>query len=358
MTLHPAVLALFVASLLTGCMVLYAGWYGARILLQWEIGSGSERQLELERRTYLISTLLSVAFALQLLSLFLFVFTADRLHGMFSGAMCAAGTLNVNGFGYPVLILKIVTFLLAGLWLVVNHADTRGYDYPLIKPKYALLLVLGPLVLVEGYLQYRYFAGLHPDVITSCCGSLFSQGQKGIGGDLAALPAGPMEVAFFGGMAATDGMRDPFPSHGERRLPLFRRQLHHLRRRGRFDHLLHLPLYLRAADPSLPVLHPSEGVRLRRVCPVHRPVRRGGGGNGGGGADAVPRPRQHGTGRSGAPAPAHRGDPGPLPAVHVGRIVPDPVLSAPPGRWPHSRIIALPGVPPLQEERGVYLGMP
>jgi len=203
MTLHPAVLALLVASLLTGGMVLYAGWYGARILLQWEIGSGSERQLELERRTYLISTLLSVAFAVQLLSLFLFVFTADRLHGMFSGAMCAAGTLNVNRFGYPVLILKIVTFLLAGLWLVINHADTRGYDYPLIKSKYALLLVLGPLVLAEGYLQYRYFAALRPDVITSCCGSLFGQGGKGIAADLAALPAGPMNVAFFGGMAAT-----------------------------------------------------------------------------------------------------------------------------------------------------------
>lgn len=203
MTLHPAVLALLVASLLIGGMVLYAGGYGAKILLRWDIGSGSERQLELERRTYLISTLLSVAFALQILSLFLFVFTADRLHGMFSGAMCAAGTLNVNGFGYPVLVLKIVTFLLAGLWLVVNHADTRGYDYPLIKPKYALLLLLGPLVLVEGYLQYRYFAGLHPEVITSCCGSLFGQGQKGIAGDLAALPAGPMEGAFFGGMAAT-----------------------------------------------------------------------------------------------------------------------------------------------------------
>jgi hypothetical protein len=203
LTLHPAVLALLVASLLIGGMVLYAGGYGAKILLRWDIGSGSERQLELERRTYLISTLLSVAFALQILSLFLFVFTADRLHGMFSGAMCAAGTLNVNGFGYPVLVLKIVTFLLAGLWLVVNHADTRGYDYPLIKPKYALLLLLGPLVLVEGYLQYRYFAGLHPEVITSCCGSLFGQGQKGIAGDLAALPAGPMEGAFFGGMAAT-----------------------------------------------------------------------------------------------------------------------------------------------------------
>ena len=203
MTLHPSVLALLVSSLATGCMVLYACVYGTRILLRWEPGSGSGRQLELERRTYLISTLLSVAFALQLVSLFLFVFTADRLHGMFSGAMCAAGTLNVNGFGYPVLILKILTFLLAGLWLVVNHADTLGYDYPLIRAKYALLLAIGPLVLAEGYLQYRYFAGLHPDVITSCCGSLFGQGEKGIAGDLAALPAAPMEAAFFGCMAAT-----------------------------------------------------------------------------------------------------------------------------------------------------------
>jgi uncharacterized membrane-anchored protein YitT (DUF2179 family) len=201
--LHPAVLALLVASLLTGFMMIYAGWYGARILLQWDLHSGSERQLALERRTYLVSTLLVYAFALQVLSLFLYIFTADRLHGLFTGAMCAAGTLNVSGYGYPVLALKIVTFLLAGLWLVVNHADTRGYDYPLVRAKYALLMVIAPLVLAEGYLQYRYFAGLRADVITSCCGSLFGRGGPGIGGDLAALPAGSMRGAFYGGMAAT-----------------------------------------------------------------------------------------------------------------------------------------------------------
>jgi hypothetical protein len=203
MILHPAILALLAASLLTGFMVVYAGYYGARILLHWDLHSGSERQLALERRTYLVSTLLTYAFALQILSLFLYVFTADRLHGLFTGAMCAAGTLNVNGYGYPVLILKVVTFLLAGLWLVINHADTRGYDYPLIRVKYAMLLVIAPLVLAEGFLQYRYFAGLRADVITSCCGSLFSQGRPGIGGDLAALPPGPTRVVFYGGMAAT-----------------------------------------------------------------------------------------------------------------------------------------------------------
>lgn len=203
MILHPAVLALLIGSLMISSMLLYAVWYGVWIVALWDIKSGSERQLSLERRTYLISTILSYALAFQLLSLFLFIYTADHLHSLFSGAMCAAGTLNVNAFGYPLLILKIVNFLLAGLWLIINHADTRGYDYPLIKIKYALLIAIAPIVFLETFFQFGYFLGLHADVITSCCGSLFSLDKPGLASDLAGLPAAPMEVAFYAGMAAT-----------------------------------------------------------------------------------------------------------------------------------------------------------
>lgn len=203
MIMHPGILALITGSLLTSIMILYAGWYGVRILRRWDLNSGSELQLALEKRTYLISTLLSYALAFELISLFLFVFTADRLHLLFSGAMCAAGTLNANGFGYPLLILKLVNFLLAGVWLIVNHADNRGYDYPLIRFKYLLLVPLVPWSLLEFSYLFAYFSGLHADVITSCCGSLFSLERPGIAGDLASLPAGPMRAAFFGVMGAT-----------------------------------------------------------------------------------------------------------------------------------------------------------
>ncbi|HTG80358.1 MAG TPA: hypothetical protein VL949_00315 [Geobacteraceae bacterium] len=203
MILHPATLALLCSSLLTGFMALHAGWHGVRILRRWEMGSGSELQLSLERRTYLVSTLVSVACAVQLCSLFLFIYTADHLHGLFTGAMCAAGTLNANGFGYPVLLLKVANFLLAGSWLVINHADSRGYDYPLIRAKYRLLLVIAPLLLVEAFLLFAYVRGLHADVITSCCGSLFGREKPGLAGDLASLPPGPMVAAFYGGMGAT-----------------------------------------------------------------------------------------------------------------------------------------------------------
>ena len=203
MILHPAVLALMVMALLVAAMGIYAGHYGIRILGQWDPGSGSEGQLELERRTYLISTIMSCILVFEIMSLFLFVYTADSLHTLFTGAMCAAGTLAVNSFGYPVLILKMVNFLLAGIWLIVNHADNRGYDYPLISVKYELLNLIVPLLVLESCLLFAYFAGVKPDIITSCCGSLFSHESKSLSGDLAALPPVTMSIAFFSCMAVT-----------------------------------------------------------------------------------------------------------------------------------------------------------
>ena len=160
MILHPTVIANLLAAYISSGMVLYALFYGVQILKHWDIQNGHELQLVLERKTYLISTLLAYVFGLQLLSLFLYIFTADSLTPLFVGAMCAAGTLNVDAFGYPTLVLKIFNFILAGIWLVLNYADNQGYDYPLIRVKYLLLLVITPLLLTETIMQAKYFLGL------------------------------------------------------------------------------------------------------------------------------------------------------------------------------------------------------
>jgi len=195
--LHPAVIALLASSVAITGLVLYSARLGVTILRRWDLSSGSELQLALERRTYLVSTILTNAFGFQLVSLFLFVFTADRLHTQFVGAMCAAGTLNVDPSGYPALLLKLATFVLAGLWLILNHVDTRAYDYPLVRVKYAALLLLAPVLLVELVVQGDYLLSLEPNVITSCCGSLFTSDAHGVAADLAALPARPTSIAFF-----------------------------------------------------------------------------------------------------------------------------------------------------------------
>ena len=154
-----------------------------------------------ERRTYLVSTLMSYAMGFQLLSLFLFVYTADDMARFIIGAMCAAGSLHANLWGYPALVLKIITFLLAGTWLIVNYADNRGYDYPLIKKKYALLLMIAPFGMADLIAQAGYFLNLNPDVITSCCGSLFTFGTGKTENSIAALSQGPAEILFYAGMS-------------------------------------------------------------------------------------------------------------------------------------------------------------
>jgi hypothetical protein len=197
MLFHPSIIALCMTSLLIGLMVSYSAYYGIKILRCWDIKSGSELQLVLERKTYLISTILTYTFGFYLISLFLYVITVDRLHVVFTGAMCAAGVLKVNSYGYPTLILKIIVFLFAGLWLTINYADNQAYDYPLIKNKYLLLLILTPFVITEMILQAGYFFQLHPNIITSCCGRLFSADANNLTSEIAALPVVPMQIAFY-----------------------------------------------------------------------------------------------------------------------------------------------------------------
>jgi len=212
---HPAVIALVGSSLLICAMVLYAGGYGIRILRGWDLSSGSELQLALERRTYLISVIIGYAMFFQVVSLFLYIYTADSLHPLFVGAMCAAGSLYAGPFGYSVLILKIVNCLFAGSWLIMNAVDGKGYDYPLIRPKYTLLLLLTLLITVEAVLQISYFGGLKADVITSCCGSLFSADKRNIAGELAGAPVRATMAVFCICLAAFMGAGFAFLRSGK-----------------------------------------------------------------------------------------------------------------------------------------------
>jgi hypothetical protein len=184
---------------------MYAAFYGIQILRKWDIRSGSELQLALERKTYLISTFLNYTLGFQLISLFFFLFVADHLHTFLVGAMCAAGSLNANSYGYPTLILKLINFLFVGIWLILNYTDNRAHDYPLIKKKNVLLLIIAPLIVIETFLQGSYFLQLKPNIITSCCGSLFSAGNQDFRADIFALPITTMKATFFLSMALTAG---------------------------------------------------------------------------------------------------------------------------------------------------------
>jgi hypothetical protein len=190
---------MILASVSTSIIMVWSPLFALRIVRHWDISSGHARQIALEKRTYLVTTALKFVLVLELFSLILFVINADQMATMFTGAMCAVGTLNVNGYGMPALLLKLAVFFGASVWLILNHADEQGRDYPFAKHKYALLIGLAPLVLITSLIQFLYFYYLHADVITSCCSRLFVPEGKGLQANLSGMdPQSALYMLFIG----------------------------------------------------------------------------------------------------------------------------------------------------------------
>ncbi len=203
MLLNPAAIALISASLLVVGFVLYACWIGLQILRQWNLNSTGENQLLLERKTYLVSSILSHMLVIELASLFLFIAVVNHMHTFFTGAMCAAGVLNVNPYGHLTLAARTASFMCCGVWLVVNHVDGRTFDFPLIRFKYAFLMAIGLMLAVESVLQVMFLTRLDPQILTSCCGVIFGEGSRGVAAGMAHLSAPAAAGNFYLGMGLT-----------------------------------------------------------------------------------------------------------------------------------------------------------
>jgi hypothetical protein len=203
---NPAVLALLAGSAVVCAVTLVAAAAGLSIARGWDPEDWGARQLARERRTLLVESTVKVALACQLVSLFLFVATAERLHPLFTGAMCAAGTLNASRFGYPTLLVKLAVFLLCGLWLVVHRASAAATSTALVRAKHLSVSVVAAALLAENVLQARYFTDLDPQILTSCCATLFGREAGGIAAGVATLPVRESQAAFFGALALTLGV--------------------------------------------------------------------------------------------------------------------------------------------------------
>ena len=190
MIFQTPILALLLVALLTAVTALWSGGFAVQVLRRWDLAVMSRAQLRLERLTELVSTLFGAVMLAQLAALLLFVFNADRIAPMFVGAMCAVGTLNVNAYGFPALYVKIAVFFAAVLWLILDRADRMGRDYPLTRVKYAALLYIVPLVLLDAALELSYFLNLRTDVITSCCSKLFVPNSANLANQMATLGPG------------------------------------------------------------------------------------------------------------------------------------------------------------------------
>ena len=197
MILHPWILGLIIghsALLLVFSLGFINAW---QIFRGWDYNSTKEKQFFLEKKTYLVSTVMNFALFTQILMLFLFEMAADELANVLPGAMCAVGTLSSNSYGFPLLDLKIISFFVYFIWLVINYLDNQIETYPLVRKKYLGLMLIYPFAVVETILFIMFAFNLDPSVITSCCGSVYYEGAEGLGGSLAGASAGFILPLFF-----------------------------------------------------------------------------------------------------------------------------------------------------------------
>ncbi len=159
-------------------LLLFALWHVIAMLRHWNFRSSSALQYRLEKRSYLIILIITFALVLKLLLLPYFVFMLDALSAFIPGAMCAAGVIDANNYGTPLLLLKISVLFVAGIWLIINRRDLKAMDYPFFKLKLWLFTLLFMLFAFESTLDLLYLTHITTEQPVSCCSVIF--GAEGV----------------------------------------------------------------------------------------------------------------------------------------------------------------------------------
>ncbi len=152
-----------------------AFWMDIGLLKHWDFGSFSERQFGLERRAYLVMTIVSFAFIVKLFLIIYFVFTIDSLSVLVPGAMCAAGVISANDYGLYLLMTGLVLLFMMMLWLALNRYDLEAKTYPVFRSKSWLFVLIFLMALAEMALAFAYFSHIDIHQPVSCCSTLYGQ---------------------------------------------------------------------------------------------------------------------------------------------------------------------------------------
>jgi hypothetical protein len=145
------------------------------ILKKYKPNAVSQTQYALEKKSYLITTLIQLSLAINIFLLGFFVFTLNDLASFIPGAMCAAGVVRANIFGNPLIILKIFIILLSLLWLSLNRQDYYAKQHPYFSKKLYFFLFIYLLIVFDAILEVNFFANLSTVEPVLCCSNIYAK---------------------------------------------------------------------------------------------------------------------------------------------------------------------------------------
>jgi hypothetical protein len=175
---HEVLIYLFSESVLY-FLLCAALLYSLQLLTRWNFERFDEEQFLLEKRAYLVMSVIFFSFMLKLITIPYFAYTLDSLSLLIPGAMCAAGVVAANEFGYPLFYIKILILFLTGSWILLNRLDLQETTYPYFKAKNWLFILIFMLLSAEFALNFIYFGAIETSAPVSCCSAIYTAQSGG-----------------------------------------------------------------------------------------------------------------------------------------------------------------------------------
>ena len=174
MSLTPEILTIYIVDILFLVFASIAFYLSLKITLNYDRNQNTALQYELEKKSYLASTIIKFIFFIKIPLFVFFVFTLDKISDILVGAMCAAGVVNATEYGVPLLILKMINLYLFAFWITINAQDMKDEEQKYFKLKYILFLFASILLVLEIATEIVMFSNIDINSIVDCCGAIFS----------------------------------------------------------------------------------------------------------------------------------------------------------------------------------------
>lgn len=174
--LNDIIVFLFIEIILV-ILMLISEFSVIKILRKWDFGVTTSLQYSLEKRNYLVNTIINFTIISKIVLFIFFVKSLDELRHVVPGAMCVAGVIGANDYGNILLLFKIFIVFLLAIWLIINRLDLESKRFLYIKNKYYLFNFLLVLVLIELILEILFFSDIPLKVPVFCCSTMFKFDQ-------------------------------------------------------------------------------------------------------------------------------------------------------------------------------------
>ncbi|RXJ96232.1 hypothetical protein CRV00_03390 [Malaciobacter molluscorum] len=170
--LNDIIVFVFIEVILV-ILMLISEYSVIKILKNWNFSITTSLQYSLEKRNYLVNTIINFTIICKIILFFFFVKSLSELSNVVPGAMCIAGVIGANDYGEALLLLKIFIVFMLGIWLIINRLDIKSKKFIYIKPKYFFFNFILFLIVFEIFFEVLYFVNVPLKVPVFCCSTLF-----------------------------------------------------------------------------------------------------------------------------------------------------------------------------------------